>query len=96
MKEHYRVLRFLNYPRFWLSGPATLIVSLVVMLAMVAWFPPGAGNVNNIIMPLVMFPLIWAVLFFYTYLTRHMHQAWWILGGLLILNSAVLAWQFWG
>ncbi|QJR81920.1 hypothetical protein CA267_014730 [Alteromonas pelagimontana] len=82
--------------RFWLSGPATLLVSLLVMLAMAAWFPPGAGNVNNIVMPLVMFPLIWAALFFYTYLANDMRKAWGLLLALFIVNSVVLAFQFLG
>ncbi|MEP4891922.1 MAG: hypothetical protein ABJV04_18010 [Aliiglaciecola sp.] len=87
---------FLKNKRFWLSGPATLAVSLLFMLAMAAWFPPGIGNVNNIMMPLYMFPLIWAILFFYTYLTADLQKAQWILGALFIANTAILAFQFLG
>lgn len=86
----------LKNQRFWLSGPATLIVSLLSMLAMAVWFPPGVGNVNNIMMPLVLFPLIWAFLFFYTYLTADLRQAQWLLFALFVINSATLAYQFWG
>ena len=87
---------FLFSQRFWLSGPATLVVTLLVMLAMAAWFPPGIGKVNNIIVPLVMFPLIWAALFFYTYLTQRMQSAWWLLVVLAVVNGVILAFQFWG
>jgi len=87
---------FLANGRFWLTGPATLVVSLLFMLAMAAWFPAGAGQVNNIIMPLVMFPLIWAVLFFYTYLTDQLAKAAWIMLALFLVNSVILALQFWG
>ncbi len=90
------IKKMLFNPRFWLSGPATLIVSLEVMLAMAVWFPPGIGNVNNIMMPLVMFPLIWSVLFFYTYLTQSMLTAWWVLSALVAGNSAILAYKFLG
>jgi hypothetical protein len=64
------------------------------MLAMAVWYPPGAGNVNNIMMPLVLFPLIWAISFFYTYLATDMRKAqiWLIL--LFVINSAILAFQF--
>lgn len=89
-------LFFLKNERFWLTGPFTLLVSLLFMLAMAAWFPAGAGNINNIIMPLVMFPLIWSVLFFYTYLTNNLRQAWWLLLTLFIVNSAILTFQFLG
>ncbi|MCC2604674.1 hypothetical protein [Planctobacterium marinum] len=87
---------FLASKRFWLTGPVTLVVALVVMLAMAAWFPPGAGKVNNIVMPLVMFPLIWSALFFYTYLTDKLAKAGWIMLALFLVNSVVLALQFWG
>ena len=89
-------LLFLKNRRFWLSGPATLLVSLVIMLAMAVWFPPGVGKVNNIMMPLFMFPLIWAVLFFYTYLTTTMRKAQWLLEALLVVDSAILTFQFLG
>ncbi len=89
-------LLFLKNQRFWLSGPSTLLVSLEIMLAMAVWFPAGIGNVNNIMMPLIMFPLIWSVLFFYTYLTPVMQRAWWLLLTLVAINSAILAYQFLG
>ncbi|MBU2878112.1 MULTISPECIES: hypothetical protein [Alteromonadaceae] len=89
-------LKFLKNRRFWLSGPATLVVSLLFMLAMAVWFPPGAGHVNNIMMPMFMFPLIWAILFFYTYLTTNLQKAQWLLATLFVANSAILAFQFLG
>ncbi|MGV2872004.1 hypothetical protein [Colwellia sp. E150_009] len=88
-------MQFLKNRRFWLSGPATLLVSLFIMFAMAVWFPPGVGKVNNIMMPLVMLPLIWAFLFFYTYLTADMRKAQWLLVILFIINSIILAYQFW-
>jgi 4-amino-4-deoxy-L-arabinose transferase-like glycosyltransferase len=48
------------------------VVSVVVMLGMAVWFPPGIGMINNIIMPLVLFPLLWAVCFFYAYMSRNL------------------------
>ena len=42
------------------------------MLGMAVWFPPGIGMVNNIIMPLILFPLLWAVSFFYAYMSRRL------------------------
>ncbi|OKY26682.1 MULTISPECIES: hypothetical protein [Thalassotalea] len=89
-------LHFFKNRRFWLSGPATLLVSLFIMFAMAVWFPPGVGNVNNIMMPLIMFPLIWALLFFYTYLTTDLRKAQWLLVILFIINSLILTFQFLG
>ncbi|GAB2680667.1 hypothetical protein [Aliiglaciecola aliphaticivorans] len=89
-------LTFLKSKRFWLTGPCTLVVSLLFMLAMAVWFPPGVGKVNNIMLPLVLFPLIWAFLFFYTYLTTDLRKAQWLLVALFMINSLTLAYQFWG
>ena len=63
---------FLKRPRFWLAGPLVFVVSVVVMLGMAVWFPPGIGMINNIIMPLVLFPLLWAVCFFYAYMSSNL------------------------
>ncbi|GAC12988.1 hypothetical protein GLIP_0338 [Aliiglaciecola lipolytica E3] len=47
-------------------------------------------------MPLVLFPLIWAILFFYTYLTTNMRRAQWLLAALFVSNSLILTFQFLG
>ena len=63
---------FIKSARFWLAGPLAVIVSVVFMLGMAVWFPAGAGKINNIIMPLVLFPLLWALCFFYAYMSRQL------------------------
>lgn len=57
--------------RFWLAGPVAFILAVLVMLGMAIWFPRGAAGLNNVVLPLVAFPLIWAVIFFYAYLDRN-------------------------
>ena len=61
--------------RVALAGPWTLVASVVVMASLATWVPPGAGRVDNIAIPLVLFPLIWAVLFFHASLTRRLWHA---------------------
>ena len=61
--------------RIALAGPWTLVASVVAMASLATWVPPGAGRVDNIAIPLVLFPLIWAVLFFHASLTRRLWHA---------------------
>ena len=62
--------RYLWSGRFWLAGLATLVVSILIMAAMSLWLPEGDAKINNLIVPLVLFPLIWACVFFYVLLER--------------------------
>jgi hypothetical protein len=59
---------------FWarvvLAGPWTAALTFLVVAAAPLWVPKGAGGVNQIAFPLVLMPLIWAVLFFYALLDR--------------------------
>ena len=87
-------MSFLTSSRFWLAGPFCLIVAVLCLLGMAAWFPAGVGKINNIIMPLVMFPLIWAVLFFYSYLSQQLKVAWAVLGTIAVVHVGILYLQF--
>lgn len=81
---------FLKSPRFWLAGPIALLAAIVVMLGMAVWFPVGRGNIDNIVLPLVLFPLIWASLFFSAYLAQRLSRVAGIFFLILIVNCLVL------
>src|SRR5690606_5967313 len=51
--------------RIAFAGPGAVIVALAVMAGMALWLPGGAAGVDNLVIPLVLAPLIWAGLFFY-------------------------------
>ena len=63
--------RLLRSPRLWLAGPVAFVLAVLVMLGMAVWFPKGVAGLNNVILPLIAFPLIWAAIFFYAYLDRN-------------------------
>ena len=86
--------RFLQTPRFWLAGPVTFIIAVMVMLGMAIWYPKGAADVDNIILPLISFPLIWAVVFFYAYLDRSIKRSALTLSGLAIVHVILFAVHF--
>lgn len=81
----------LGNPRVWLAGPLALIVAIVAMAAMSLWFPPGAAKLNNLVFPLILFPLLWAAAFFYAVLESDVRRCAVVLGALLIVNGAAVA-----
>lgn len=76
-----------------LAGPVVLLASIVVMAGAALWLPKGAAGINNIAVPLVLYPLIWCVLFFYTCLSQQLRLAWSIVIGITAVNAAAIAWQ---
>ncbi|MEM9684902.1 MAG: hypothetical protein AAF942_16645, partial [Pseudomonadota bacterium] len=64
--------------------------------AMPLWFPEGAAGIDHLMMPLLLFPAIWAGAFFYACLTGNLARASVILIGLLLINGAVAGWAVWG
>ncbi|MEM7427070.1 MAG: hypothetical protein AAF441_13320 [Pseudomonadota bacterium] len=55
-----------------LAGPLAIISATLVMMAMPLWYPPGPAKIDNIVVPLLIFPLIWAVLFFHALLDQRL------------------------
>ena len=82
--------------RIVFAGPWTPAASVVVMASLSTWLPPGAGKVDNIAFPLVLFPLIWAVLFFHASLTRRLWRAVAVNVSLTAVCAALLAVHFLG
>jgi hypothetical protein len=85
-----------NRRRAWLrgllAGPMCFVTAVLVMAGAALWFPKGAAEINNIALPIIGFPAIWAVLFFYTLLDRHLSRAW-VITSLLCLGHGALIGQ---
>lgn len=82
--------------RFWLAGPVAFLISIVVMLGMAVWYPEGRAKVDNIILPMIIFPMIWAATFFYAYLDRSLLRVSAVFLGLGLGHIALLAVHFSG
>lgn len=83
-----------RWSRGVLIGPVVFITSAAVMAGGALWVPKGAASIDNIVLPIVFFPAIWAVLFFYACLDRRLLRAWLITLSLLIANGFMIALQF--
>lgn len=84
--------RYLTSARVWLAGPATLIVSVLIMAAMSLWLPEGNANIDHLVVPVILFPLIWSAVFFYVLLENNIKIVSSVMAILFLVNgSAVVA-----
>ncbi|MEM6677506.1 MAG: hypothetical protein AAF675_06505 [Pseudomonadota bacterium] len=51
--------------RWILGGPVTVILALLATAAMPIWLPEGAAGIDHLVIPIVLFPATWALIFFY-------------------------------
>lgn len=80
--------------RIALAGPAAVIIAVVVMAGMALWLPRGAAGIDNLVLPLVLAPLIWAVLFFHACLDRKLARVVLVALGLLAVHGGLIAHNF--
>lgn len=74
-----------------LAGPVCFATAVLVMAAGAIWVPKGAAGINNIALPVVFFPVIWALLFFYVMLDRRLARAWGLTVALLVSHGGLVA-----
>jgi hypothetical protein len=79
-----------------LAGPVVFLAAAAVMAGGAVWIPGGAASIDNIVLPIVLFPAIWAALFFYACLDRRLLRAWLVTLALLGINAALIASEFAG
>jgi hypothetical protein len=83
-----------NRSRAWmrglLAGPIALIAACLTMAGGALWVPAGSAQVDNLVFPIVLFPLLWTALFLYSCLDRNLGRAYAIIGALSAANGALL------
>ena len=82
--------RLSRFGRFWLAGPLAFVTAVLVMAGGAVWMPKGAAGVDNIVLPLVLFPVFWAALFFYACLVARVGRGFWLMGGLAFSQIVVV------
>ena len=75
----------------FLAGPLVLLCSLLLMGGAHLWLPPGAGGVNHIVLPILLYPAIWTGFFFYACFERRIWRGYAVVGGLIVLHAVVFA-----
>lgn len=77
--------------RVGFAGPGAVIVALMVMAGMTLWLPRGAAGIDNLVVPLVLVPLIWALLFFHACLDSRLGRVAAVALGLLAVHAGLVA-----
>lgn len=76
--------------RWLLAGPGAVLAGVATMMAMPLWMPPGAAGVNDIALPIILTPLLWAVPFFYAVLEENLVRATVVLGAVVLVQAAAI------
>ena len=80
-----------RWSRILLAGPGAICVTIIVMAGMTLWLPGGRAGIDNLVLPLVLAPLIWAVLFFHACLDRSIGRVALVSLALLLTHGGLLA-----
>ncbi len=80
-----------KWTRIGFAGPGAVIVALVTMAGMALWLPGGEAGIDNLVLPLVLAPLIWAALFFHACLDSRLGRVAIVAIGLFVLHAGLVA-----
>ncbi|MCP1469430.1 hypothetical protein J3E64_001105 [Sphingobium sp. OAS761] len=83
-----------RWVRIAFAGPGAVLIALVVMAGMTLWLPAGKAGIDNLVLPLVLAPLIWAGLFFHACLDRRLGRVAIVAMVLLLVHSGLIANRF--
>ncbi|MFT4047448.1 MAG: hypothetical protein QM661_12230 [Solimonas sp.] len=78
-----------------LAGPLAFVGATLIMLGSTVWLPAGAAQIDNLVLPIALFPLIWTLLFLYALLATRLGRAYAIVAALCLINAALIATHFW-
>lgn len=80
--------------RIGFAGPGAAIAALVIMAGMSLWLPRGTAGIDNLVLPLVFLPLIWAGLFFHACLDARLGRVVAVGLGLFALHAGLVVHKF--
>jgi hypothetical protein len=80
-----------TWVRVALAGPLAIIATLVVLAGLPLWLPGGAAGIDNLVVPLVLAPLIWAGLFFHACLDRNLLRVGAVAALLVVVHGGLVA-----
>lgn len=82
--------------RWMLAGPIAAIVAVIALMGMPIYIPAGPGGVDNLVIPLLLLPIIWAMLFFHAVLDSSLTRVACVGALVAVVNLTLLAIRFWG
>jgi hypothetical protein len=73
-----------------LIGPLSLVAACLTMVGAAVWLPEGRAHINNLILPVVLFPLLWTAFLLYACLDKKLARAYAVIGVLVLANVALV------
>ena len=77
---------------------ASLVVAFLTSVLVVAgatrWLPEGGAGIDHIVVPIILFPLIWICVALFLYAARRRVRAWTIVGVIAIVHAGLVAYGF--
>ncbi|MEM8790184.1 MAG: hypothetical protein AAGE80_01100 [Pseudomonadota bacterium] len=80
--------------RWILALPGALIASVLTMATMPLWMPQGGAQIDHIVMPVVLFPLIWVVFFMYCCMEENLPRGSLVMIGTIAFQSFLIVTAF--
>jgi hypothetical protein len=80
--------------RVGLAGPMAVISALVMMAGMTQWLPGGDAGIDNLVLPLLLVPLLWAGFFFHACLDSRLSRVAILSIGLTMVHAGMVADRF--
>ena len=84
-------LRKQAWLRSLLAGPGAFVAAVVLMCGAALYLPQGAAGVNNLVLPAVLFPLLWTAGFLYALLDPSLARAGLVMLAVSLANTAFIA-----
>ena len=92
MSLNARKARATGYAVTSLVGAFALAVLMVA--GATKWFPEGRAGIDHIIVPIILFPLVWIALAVFLYATPRRARAWTIVGAVAVAHVGLVAYGF--
>ncbi|MGH8447088.1 MAG: hypothetical protein ACREVL_17610 [Solimonas sp.] len=77
-----------------LAGPLAFVAATLLMLGSTVWLPAGRAQIDNLVLPIVLFPLLWTALFLYALLAKRLGRAYAVVLALCVSHAALIATHF--
>ncbi len=74
-----------------LAGPLSFICSWLLMAGAALYLPSGRAGVDNMVFPIVLFPLVWSGLFLYALLERRLGRGYLVIVALGLAHALLIA-----
>ncbi|HET9960080.1 MAG TPA: hypothetical protein VFQ61_36560 [Polyangiaceae bacterium] len=70
---------------------ASFVCALIVVAGASKWFPPGAAGLDQIVVPLSVFPIVWAAFVLVLHVAQHRARAWCFVAAITALHAVLIA-----